>query len=148
SACRLVPPWSHERRRARPRPHHERLGVARGHEPVRVRRHSSAHHPHRDRHLRLPGCDDVMATNRELTAEALALGKQLGVEVDVQRKNNAQLTELVEGLRARVFALEEPTAEEVKPAPASEAPVTSAPVVEEASPSPPVASQKSPVYRI
>lgn len=92
-----------------------------------------------------------MATNRELTAEALALGKQLGVEVDVQRKNNAQLTELVEGLRARVFAIEEPAAEEVKPAPASEAPVTSAPVVEEASPAPPVASQKaseSPVYRI
>lgn len=43
-----------------------------------------------------------MATKRELAAEALALGAELGVEVDVERKNHAQLTELVEGLRARV----------------------------------------------
>jgi len=93
-----------------------------------------------------------MATNRELKAEALALGKQLGVEVDVERKNNAQLTELVEGLRARALAAEEPEAGEVaEQAPASEPPVTSAPAAEEAAPAPPAALQatpKPPVYQI
>lgn len=87
-----------------------------------------------------------MATKRELAAEALTLGERLGVEADVERKNHAQLTELVEGLRARVEATSqvdaepqvaedsalEPEAEPEPEAPApSEPPVTSAPVVEE-----------------
>lgn len=87
-----------------------------------------------------------MATKRELAAEALTLGAELGVEVDVERKNHAQLTELVEGLRARVEApvqvdvepevgegvTLEPGVEAEPEAPASsEPPVTSAPVVED-----------------
>ncbi len=40
-------------------------------------------------------------TKRELAAQALALGKRLGVEVDVLRKNRQALTELVEDLRRR-----------------------------------------------
>jgi hypothetical protein len=40
-------------------------------------------------------------TKRELAAEALRLGKELGVAVDVARKNHAELTLLVEDLRER-----------------------------------------------
>lgn len=40
-------------------------------------------------------------TKRELAAEALALGRALGVEVDVARKNHTELTALVEDLQRR-----------------------------------------------
>lgn len=43
-----------------------------------------------------------MSTKRELVDEARALGKRLGVEVDVERKNHQALSELVEELRVRV----------------------------------------------
>lgn len=40
-----------------------------------------------------------MASNRELKAEAEALGEELGVSVETKGLGNAALTELVEGLR-------------------------------------------------
>lgn len=47
-----------------------------------------------------------MSTKRELVELAHALGKRLGVEVDVERKNHEALTELVEELRLRVQSAE------------------------------------------
>lgn len=43
-----------------------------------------------------------MSTKRELVDLARALGKRLGIEVDVERKNHQALSELVEELRVRV----------------------------------------------
>lgn len=42
-----------------------------------------------------------MASNKELTDEALALGKELSVDVVTQGLNNAGLVELVDGLKAK-----------------------------------------------
>jgi hypothetical protein len=42
-----------------------------------------------------------MASNKELTDEALALGKELSIEVVTQGLNNAGLQELVDGLKAK-----------------------------------------------
>lgn len=65
-----------------------------------------------------------MASNKELTDEALALGKELNVEVVTQGLNNAGLVELVEGLKAKRGSGAPPAPAPVAPA----AEVTQAPV--------------------
>lgn len=63
-----------------------------------------------------------MPSKRELAAEASTLGKQLGVEVDVARKNHAELTELVEGLRRRAQAAADAPAGAAEPDAGGDAP--------------------------
>ena len=51
-----------------------------------------------------------MASNKELVDEALALGKELNVEVTTQGLNNGALVELVESLKAKRPPAEPPAA--------------------------------------
>lgn len=57
----------------------------------------------------------VQKTRRELVAEAQDLGRELGVEVETDRKNHAALTALVAELRAALDGQEETVPTEPPP---------------------------------
>lgn len=90
-----------------------------------------------------------MATNRELKDEATRIAAELGITVDVERKNNAALTELVSDLRDRLASprgqkVDAPDEDSAEPLP----PVTASAVVPEtAEPTKPPATADEPSTR-
>jgi hypothetical protein len=69
-----------------------------------------------------------MASNKQLIAEAVSLGKELGVTVSTDRMNNADLTALVDSLRAQKGGVPDMPAAPAAPAAATDS--TSADVVQ------------------
>jgi hypothetical protein len=124
----FLPPRISDSGEERDRPHGERVVDARREAREGLRRHAPAHHPDRDRHVRaLHGV--LMASNKELTEQALALASELGVTVQTDGLKNEGLVALVASLAEQKAARPAAPPPAAAP-PAGEAPPVAAPPAE------------------